>query len=285
MMRMEDISRINVLNSPAMQSVFTGIHKGLSMLFITQVLFIVIFSGCSSSTDEKTFYGKKTVISVIKFEDRSIGTKEYEPWRMGIPDMIMESLAVVPSFKVVSRDYLIKSVLKEQEFQLLGATDPASAVKLGNLLNASYIIAGSFSVFKNTLYINAKVLSVETGEVRYQASARGLVDSFYELQNRIALDITKGLNLTLTEEEKQRVLERYETKVINASLANYNGEDKVEKIAVLKSMQKGKESREQIKKLKIEAKEDFSEALKYDGDYNRAKENLSRLGLGLPMTL
>ena len=195
------------------------------MFLITQVLFIVIFSGCSSLTDEKTFHSKKTVISVIKFEDRSIGTKEYEPWRMGIPDMIMESLAVVPSFKVVSRDYLIKSVLKEQEFQLLGATDPASAVKLGNLLNASYIIAGSFSVFKNTLYINAKVLSVETGEVRYQASARGLVDSFYELQNRIALDITKGLNLTLTEEEKQRVLERYETKVVNASLANYNGED------------------------------------------------------------
>lgn len=248
-------------------------------------LVIIISSGCSSSIPEKKFQGEKTVISVIKFEDRSIGTGEYESWRMGIPDMIMESLSIIPSFKVVSRDYLIKSVLKEQEFQLLGATDPASAVKLGNLLNARYIVTGSFSVFKNTLYINSKVLSVETGEIRYQTSVRGILDSFYELQNKLALDITRGLDLTLTREEKQRVIERYDTKVVNASLANYNGEDKIEKISVLKSMKKEKENRKEIEKLKIEAKENFREALRYDGDYLKAKENLGRLGLGVPMTL
>jgi len=72
---------------------------------------------------------EKKVISVMKFEDRSIGTQMYRPWRMGIPDMVMESLGSIPYFRVISREYMTKQVLREQEFQLLGATDPGSAVR------------------------------------------------------------------------------------------------------------------------------------------------------------
>ncbi len=227
----------------------------------------------------------KAVISVVRFEDRSIGTKQYEPWRMGIPDMIMESLGVVPAFKVISREYMINRVLKEQEFQLLGATDPASAVKLGNLLNARYMVIGSFAVFKNTLHINAKVLCVETGELRYQVSSRGQVDNFFELQNKIALDITAGLEHSLNEETKQKVMARVDTRIVNASLANYRGEEKVEKITVLETVKKDKDDRKTITELKKEAKQNFKEALGYDSGYQKAKENLGKLGLGVPMTL
>ncbi|HOP62450.1 MAG TPA: CsgG/HfaB family protein [Spirochaetota bacterium] len=227
----------------------------------------------------------KTVISVMKFEDRSINTNQYNPWRMGIPDMIMESLSIVPFFRVISRDYLINRVLKEQEFQLLGATDPTSAVKMGNMLNAQYMVIGSFSVFKKTLFINAKVLSVKTGEIKYQTSAKGLVDSFYTLQNQIALDITKGLQVALTKETEQKVLSRYDTKIVNASLANYKGEGQIENIAVLKSVKAEEGSLRKINELKKEAKINFKKALKYDAKYRKAKENLGKMGLGIPMTL
>lgn len=227
----------------------------------------------------------KAVISVVRFEDRSIGTKQYEPWRMGIPDMIMESLGIVPAFKVISREYMINRVLKEQEFQLLGATDPASAVKLGNLLNARYMVIGSFAVHKETLHINAKVLSVETGELRYQVSARGPLDNFFELQNKIAVDITSGLEHALNEETREKVMKRIDTKVVNASLANYRGEEKVETITVLEKVKKDMGGGKTITELKKEAKDSFKEALQYDSGYRKAKENLGKLGLGVPMTL
>lgn len=224
---------------------------------------------------------QKKVISVMKFDDRSIGTREFGPWKMGIPDMIMESLGALPYYKVISREYIVKQVVKEQEFQLLGMTDPNSAVKLGNLLNAQYIVIGSFQVFRNNLIINAKVLQVKNGEIVHQASDRGDLDNFYTVQNMIAIKLTEGMKLEITESAKQQLVKKYDTKVIKASLANYEGEKKLEEIEVLKK----KNKKEEVKKKIAEAKENFKEALKYDSNYEKAKSNLSKIGLGIPMTL
>ena len=224
---------------------------------------------------------QKKVISVMKFNDRSIGTKEFTPWIMGIPDMIMESLGAIPYYKVISRDYIVKEVVKEQEFQLLGMTDSKSAVKLGNLLNAQFIIIGSFQVFRDNLQINAKVLSVRSGEMVHQTSTRGDLDNFFVIQNQIAIKITDGMKLRITEEAKKKLMKKYDTKVIEASLANYKGEEKLEEIAVLKKQNK----KEEVKKKTEEAKKDFKEAIKLDSNYEKAKKNLSKIGLGIPMTL
>jgi TolB-like protein len=234
-----------------------------------------------SVMDLKISDSKKKVISVMKFDDRSIGTKRYKPWRMGIPDMIMEALGAIPYYKVISREYITKQVLKEQEFQLLGATDQESAVKLGNLLNAQYIVIGSFQVFRNTLQIRSKVVSVKTGEMVKQTSAAGKLDNFFTLQNQIAVNISTAMNLRLTEDAKKKLIKKYDTKVLDASLANYRGEQKLEKIEVLKKRKKKKE----LKKVKEEAKKDFKEAIKLDTNYEKAKKNLAKIGLGIPVTL
>jgi TolB-like protein len=234
-----------------------------------------------SVMDLKISDSKKKVISVMKFDDRSIGTKRYKPWRMGIPDMIMEALGAIPYYKVISREYTTKQVLKEQEFQLLGATDQESAVKLGNLLNAQYIVIGSFQVFRNTLQIRSKVVSVKTGEMVKQTSAAGKLDNFFTVQNQIAVNISAAMNLKLTEDAKKRLIKKYDTKVLDASLANYRGEQKLEKIEVLKKRKKKKE----LKKVKEEAKKDFKEAIKLDTNYEKAKKNLAKIGLGIPVTL
>ncbi len=224
---------------------------------------------------------EKKIISVMKFDDRSIGTRRYKPWRMGIPDMIMEALGAIPYYKVISREYMTRQVLKEQEFQLLGATDQDSAVKLGNLLNAQYIVIGSFQVFRNTLQITSKVVSVNTGEMIKQTSAAGKLDNFFTVQNQIAVNISTAMNLKLTEAAKKKLIKKYETRVLDASLANYRGEQKLEKIEVLKK----KKKKEEVRKVKEEAKKDFKEAIKLDTNYEKAKKNLAKIGLGIPVTL
>ena len=228
--------------------------------------------------------GKKKVISVIKFEDRSIQTKDFSSWTMGIPEMIMQTLGAIPYYKVISREYLVNHVIKEQEFQLLGATDPASAVKLGNLMNAQYIVVGSYQVFKDKLMITAKVISVGTGQIIIQSSVTGLLDEFYKQQNELAIQITQGMNLYLSPDAKKKLMDQYEkqeTKIVEASLNNYKGEEKLEEIAVLKE----KGEKEKVKEKTIEAKQDFKKAISIDSGYQKAKKNLSKLILGAPMTL
>jgi len=125
------------------------------------------------------------------------------------------------------------------------------------------------------------VISVKTGEIIFQSSCRGTLDEFYNLQNEIAIKITDGMNFAMSPEAKEKLRKKYDTRVMKASLANYSGEEKVEEMAVLEK--KGK--KEEVKKVKEEAKKDFKKALQYDSDYEKARKNLSRLALGVPMTL
>ena len=231
---------------------------------------------------------RKKVISVSKFEDRSIGTKMYAPWKQGIPDMIMESFGAIPYYRVISREYMVKKVIREHEFQLLGATDQDSVVRLGRLLNAQYIVVGSFSVFRETLLINAKLMSVESGEIVVQASKQGRLNNFYTLQNEIAIHITERMNLAMNETEKKALMQRHDTRIVRASLANYRGEEKLEKIQVLEKKaksEKKEEIKKEVKKIREEAKKDFRKAINYDSEYEKAKKNLSKLVLAVPMTL
>ena len=224
---------------------------------------------------------KKTVISIMRFDDRSIDTDKFKSWSMGIPDRIMEGLGAIPYYKVISREYVVKQVMEEQTFQLLGATDPESAVKLGNILNANIIVVGSFQVFRDTLQINVKVLSVKTGQVVEQTSVAGPLNNFYTLQNQVSINIAAKMNISLTAEAKDKLVQRYDTKILDASLANYQGEQKLEEMQVLKKQNRTDE----LKKKQEEAKKDFKKAIELDGDYEKAKKNLSKVGLGIPMTL
>jgi hypothetical protein len=105
---------------------------------------------------------------MIKFDDRLIGMKEYSPWQQDIPDMVMKALGAIPHYKLISREYMMEKVLKEQEFQ----PDQKSVVEPGKLPNAQYRVIGSFSIFKDSLAINAKVLSIESGEISPDLEAR-----------------------------------------------------------------------------------------------------------------
>ena len=223
----------------------------------------------------------KKVISVRNFEDRSIGSTKFNPWKMGIPDMVMESLSAIPYFKVISREYIQSQVLEEQKFQLLGLTDDSTAVEIGKLLNADYIVTGAFSVFEESLQVNATCISVKTGEVISQAQSRGELRSFYVVQNQVAVQIAENMNLYLSEDARASLLSRADTIVMEASLANYEGEAKLEEIAV---MEKTGE-RKRVEEVKESAREDFERALSYDDTYEKAKRNLAKLVLAIPMTL
>ena len=183
-------------------------------------------------------------------------------------------------FNIVARDKL-NDILREYELQQAGLIDPLSAVNIGKLTAAKYILTGSFMEMNGELKITANVISVESGLQLGAASAMGKMDNFFMVEKDLFNKVIEFLKVMLTEEEKARIANKIETRSVEASLKNYSGEMATIKIDELQKAGKAEEAA----KLKKDAKKMFNEALKEDPAYQRPKENMKKLMMAIPMTL
>ena len=80
-----------------------------------------------------------------------------------LQEMLTTSFIKAKHFKVLERDQL-QSALDELHFQLSDLADPAKAKKIGKLAGATYVLLGSISDTGGTTTINARIVSIESGE-------------------------------------------------------------------------------------------------------------------------
>lgn len=80
-----------------------------------------------------------------------------------LQEMLTTAFIKAKHFKVLERDQL-QSALDELHFQLSDLADPAKAKKIGKLTGATYVLLGSISDTGGTTSINARIVSIETGE-------------------------------------------------------------------------------------------------------------------------
>jgi len=72
-------------------------------------------------------------------------------------------------FRVVDRHNL--DVIKaEQKFQLSGDVDDDTAVSIGHLIGAAYVITGAISPWGSWNYLRLRVIDVETGQIKIMTS-------------------------------------------------------------------------------------------------------------------
>ncbi len=114
------------------------------------------------------------------------------------------NMSTLREIKVVDRGG-IELILKEQEFQMSGNVDPASAVKIGSLVGADYIIYGTVTELPTEIEVDMKVVSIEKGTivggVSHQiAKTRGVA--------RLVGTIVK------TEEQQQKELEAHRKAIL-----------------------------------------------------------------------
>ncbi len=81
-----------------------------------------------------------------------------------IAEKLHVNMSTLREIKVVDRGG-IELILKEQEFQMSGNIDPASAVKIGSLVGADYIIYGTVTEFVADIELDLKVVSIEKGTI------------------------------------------------------------------------------------------------------------------------
>lgn len=138
------------------------------------------------------YSGKKIPIVVMDFETRVPG----HDWRVGrgASDMLITALFKTKKYRVYERERL-KSIMKEQKLQMSGAVDMSTAVQIGKLVGAKYIVTGAvtefgvaksgargggyFSVGKKWYRstVDVRAVSVQTGEIVFADSGSGALKS------------------------------------------------------------------------------------------------------------
>ena len=78
----------------------------------------------------------------------------------------------------------IQKITEEYQFQSTSLTDEDTAVEIGKLANADYIVTGALSKVGEQYYLNVKMIDVESGEiVGSSISDASVEDVFYDMVN------------------------------------------------------------------------------------------------------
>lgn len=138
---------------------------------------------------------QRTKIAVLDFE--LIGDK-LETAGMGaiLSEWFTTSIVKSGRFDVVERAMLQK-ILSEQKLAQTGIIDDTSASKLGRILGVKVIITGSVLRLGDSIEINSRVISVESGSIIAAENIRGdTSEDMHNLVDRLTAKIMRNFPLT-----------------------------------------------------------------------------------------
>jgi TolB-like protein len=106
-------------------------------------------------------------VAVLPFENGgSYGRdkEDLEALRRGIAGMLISELSGRPGVRLVDRAET-QRVLDEQNLAASGRVDAATAARVGRLVGARYMIAGTYIDLYGDFRLDARIIDVETGEI------------------------------------------------------------------------------------------------------------------------
>jgi len=92
-----------------------------------------------------------------------------------LAEELITRLYQTKKFKVIERQ-LLNKIIAEQKLSLTGMVDPTSAKQLGKLLGVDAICSGTITDLAQSLRVNARLISTETGEIFAVASTEVFKD-------------------------------------------------------------------------------------------------------------
>ena len=137
------------------------------------------------------------MVAVLYFDNNSFGKDrtDFDGLGKGIADLLINDMASNAALRVVERDR-IQSILQEQALVQTRSIDPQTAVRLGKLLGAQYMITGGFmSDRKGTLLVTSRVISVETGAITNPVKLQSKGDDVLGLIGQLSTKLNTELKL------------------------------------------------------------------------------------------
>ncbi len=209
--------------------------------------------------------GMKT-LAVMDFTNTSVDEKErFDSMQQGFASMMINYLEGATGLKVVERER-IQWLLDELELQRDGGlVDQASAVRTGKLLGANAVLFGAFTVHGNQMWISARLVKVETGEILLAEQIFGKKDEFFELIEKLSDQVADAIGVELAKNNNDN----------NGGSASAGGDGESHSLDAVLSYSQGLGLIEQEKYQ--EAYDKFIEALEYDPNYTRARRKADSL--------
>lgn len=156
-------------------------------------------------------------LAVLDFTNTSITRHdEVDPLRQGFASMTIQYLRGATGLRVIERER-IEWLLGELELQREGGVvDPSSAVRAGRLLGATAVLFGAYTFAGDQLWISARLVRVETGEILLAEQKIGPADNFFGLVEGLSVQVAQSIDATLDAED---VGENRDTESLDAMLA------------------------------------------------------------------
>ncbi len=147
-------------------------------------------------------------IAIMEFDNFSVGKYQMElgPLGKGLADFFEHDFGKISSMKVVERDK-INYVLKEHELQKSGAIEPSTAVRVGRILGAHYMVFGSITQLDDKrTRMTVRVVSVETSEIITSVDKEAKPE-YFKLEKELVEELAKKLDITLSDDVKALIKE------------------------------------------------------------------------------
>ena len=184
------------------------------MLRSTLVILGVAGLMAAAPAPESLVAPAKKTVAVLYF-DNNTGKADYDPLGKGIAAMMISDLGAVEEIQLVERERM-QDMVKEMEAQRTRYFDSTTAVTVGKMTGAEYIVVGAFAALQPKMRIDTRVVRVATGEIVKTAQATGDEDKFFEIEQKLAKDLVDGLGLALSPEDQARLAAKQEQNRIDA---------------------------------------------------------------------
>lgn len=136
-------------------------------------------------------------IAVLPFDySGSYGqnAEDFAALQQGLAGMLISELAANPSARVVERS-TINRILEEQNLGASGRVDPQTAARIGKLVGARYVVTGSFIDFYGDFRVDARIVSVESGEIVKSVKEQAQRDHLFQIIQNTAARLMREANL------------------------------------------------------------------------------------------
>lgn len=151
----------------------------MSILMRTVVVVSLASLSAASAAAER-----KPTVAVLYF-DYEGADAELSVLSKGLASMLITDMSANDGFHVVERERL-QAILAELELSQSDLTDPATAVKVGKLLNAQRMVTGRYWELMGTFRIDARMFDVETSAMVCTMGASGKRADFFDIEADLA---------------------------------------------------------------------------------------------------
>ncbi len=153
-------------------------HRSLILLGLATLAF------ASSAAAQDTRPG----IAVLPFMNGgSYGQEKenFEALQQGIPGMLISELSNNPAARLVERDK-IQDILREQDLAKDGRIDAATAAKIGKLVQARYVITGTFTDLYGKFRMDIRIFDGETSVILKSFGSLGKREEMFKQLQSLA---------------------------------------------------------------------------------------------------